>query len=98
MPIGGKKQLKDVEIRGGVAGLFGPVTIVRPFILKAPGTGGGAAAVEAPDEGAGGEDEEVRICLSVCVHVYVCSTNTCIYVYISQYKSTTTHSPPKKMK
>lgn len=44
----------------GVAGAYGPVSIVKPFLLKAPGTGGATAA--QPPEAEEGDEEEVCVC------------------------------------
>jgi hypothetical protein len=38
MPIGGQGALRDISLHAGLSGRFGPVTLVPPFLLRAPGT------------------------------------------------------------
>ena len=45
----------------GVAGAYGPVSIVKPFTLKAPGTGGGATAPQPAAEAEEVDEEEVCV-------------------------------------
>ncbi len=66
LPIGGKKQLHAVEIRAGVAGQFGAVTIVKPFLLRPPGAGPPPKGWQE-EEGGGVDEEEVRACVRACV-------------------------------
>lgn len=97
-----------MELKAGVANGFGPVAIVKPFLLRAPGTtppGQQAPSIEAEEAAAAADEEGVRVCLCLelcrdmdvggCHHCHrslTIHTRACIYTFCPTCPHTPIHT------